>query len=130
MALPASSITVNDGAATPVAQTFSIADRTGLVSVFRNMVSSLVRGAQKVTHEIKLAKTPNAANRALVTLEYPVEGVVDGQTTVIRSSLLKVEMNFSPNAPEIERQTAYGLFINLLSQADVKQSIIKMVSLG
>lgn len=130
MALPLATFTVNDGASTPVAQTFSIADRTGLVSLFRNGIATLVRGMQIFNHEIRLAKTPNAANRALISLTAPVEATVDGQVTVIRSSLFKLEANFSPNSPELERQTHYGLFLNALAQADIKASVIKLQSLG
>lgn len=130
MALPATSITVNDGAPTPVAQTFSIVDRTALASVYRNMAAALVRGSQNFTHEVRLAKTNGGANRVLMQLVAPVEGTVNGQTAVIRSSLFKVECNFSPDAPESERQTQYGLLINLLSQADVKTATQKLQSLG
>lgn len=130
MALPLATFTVNDGASTPVAQTFAVADRTGLVSLFRNGAAALVRGMQILNHEIRLAKTPNAANRALITLQAPVEATVDGQITVIRSSLFKLEANFSPNSPELERQTQYGLFLNALAQADIKASVIKLQSLG
>lgn len=126
MALPLTTFTVNDGATTPVAQTFNIADREGMGSLFRNGVSALVRGAQTLFHEIRIAKTPKAANRALINLTCPVEGTVDGQTTVLRSSLFKLEANFSPDSPESERQTHYGEFLNVLTNADMKSSVIKL----
>jgi hypothetical protein len=130
MAVPTSSITVNDGAATPVAQTFSITDRTGLVSTFRNVASALIRGAQNFVHEVRLGKTPTAANRVLMSLTCPVEGTVDGQTVVLRSSLFRAECNFSPESPEAERLTHLVLFSNLLAQADVKLATHKGISLG
>lgn len=130
MAIPASSITVNDGATTPVAQTFSIIDRTGLVSTFRNAASSLLRGAQKLVHEVREGKSATAANRCLMSLAVPVEGVVDGQTTVVRSSLFRFEANYSPEANEAERLTHYVEFLNVLSHADVKSASTKLISLG
>lgn len=130
MAIPATSITVNDGAGTPVAQTFSIVDRTALTSVFRNMAASLVRGSQKFTHEVRLANSNGAANRVFSSLVTPVEGVIDGVTTVLRTSSFKLECNFSPDSTATERQTAYGLFINLLSQADVKAATTGLISLS
>lgn len=130
MALPASSITVNDGAATPVAQTFSIADRTGLVSAYRNTVSALIRGMQVFRHEARLGKSNGAANRVLMALTCPIEGIVNGQTTVIKTSSFKVECNFSPDASLDERKTAYGLLANMLAHADVKDATTKLVSLG
>lgn len=130
MAIPATSITVNDGAGTPVAQTFSIVDRTALTSVFRNMAAALVRGSQKFTHEVRLANSNGAANRVFSSLVTPVEGVIDGVTTVLRTSSFKLECNFSPDSTATERQTAYGLFINLLSQADVKAATTGLISLS
>lgn len=130
MAVPTSSITVNDGAATPVSQTFSITDRTGLLSRYRNVAASLVRGAQNFVHEVRLGQTGKAANRVLMSLTCPVEGVVDGQTTIVRSSLFRVECNFSPDSPEAERATHLGLISNLLQQADVKTATTKLISLG
>jgi hypothetical protein len=130
MALPLASFTVNDGASTPVAQTFTVAKRDGTVSQFRNMASGLVRGNQTLTHEIRLGATSAAANRALISLTTPVEGVVDGQNTVVRSSLFKVEANFAPDASETERATAWGLLLNTLSNADVKSSVTKLQTLA
>lgn len=131
MAIPVASFTVNDGATPPVAQTFTIADRTGLLSTFRNAAASLVRGMKNFSHEVKLGGTAGAANRALIQLRYPVEGLnSEGQTTVLRTSLFKVEANFSPDSTTEERTTAYGLFLNALAQADVKEATIKLVSLG
>lgn len=130
MAIPATSITVNDGAATPVSQTFSIFDRTALASAFRNGIASLIRGSQKFVHEVRIGKDKAAANRVIMTLTAPIEGTVDGQVTVVRSHLLKAEINFSPDASEAERQTVYGLFCNLMAQADVKTATQKLVSLG
>lgn len=130
MALPLASFTVNDGASTPVAQTFTIANRDGSATTFRNMAAGLVRGQQLLSHEIRLGKTNGAANRALINLQTPVEGTVDGQTAVLRTSSFKVEANFAPDASESERATAYGLLLNALGNADVKSSVTKLQSLG
>lgn len=130
MALPATSITVNDGAATPVAQTFSIVDRTGLASVFRNMAAALVRGSQAFKHEIRLASSATAANRALMSLAVPREGVVNGSTAVVRTSTFKLEANYSPDSPVAERKSDLVLFLNLASQADVVKASTDLVSLS
>lgn len=130
MALPAASITVNDGAATPQSQTFSIVDRTGFRSEYRNAAATLVRGSQLFKHEVRLGANGTAANRVIGSLSYPIEGTVEGQTTVVRSGLLKFELNFAQGSSEVERSTAYGLLVNLLAQADVKAASTKLVSLG
>jgi hypothetical protein len=130
MSLPLATFTVNDGASTPVAQTFTVQSRDGMVSQFRNMAAGLVRGMQVFTHEIRIAKTNAAANRVLISLATPVEGTVDGSLTVLRSSLFKVEANFAPDASEAERATAYGLFLNALAQADIQESVEKLQTLA
>lgn len=126
MALPLASFTVNDGASTPVAQTFTAVSREGMVSTFRNLAGGLIRGSQRVIHEIRLARTEAAANRALVQMIGPVEGTIDGQLQVLRQSQFKLEANFAPDASEAERATLYGLFLNVLAQADVKSSVVKL----
>lgn len=128
MALPMSSITVNDGAPTPVSQTFTGTNRDGMVSEFRNLASALVRGAQTFVHKIVIGKTDKAANRAIIHLTTPTEAVVDGQTVVLRSSLFKLEANFAPAATEQERTKDYVLFLNLLNHADMMQSVVKLQS--
>lgn len=130
MALPLVTFTVNDGASTPVAQTFTVQFRDALTSAFRNFAAGLVRGSQVLTHEIRLAKTSTAANRVMMSLTTPVEGTVDGSLTVLRSSLFKVEANFAPDASEAERATAWGLFLNIMANADVKNSVTKLQALG
>lgn len=130
MALPLASFTVNDGASTPVAQTFSIASRQGTVSEYRNSASALVAGEQVFRHEVRRGTSGAAANRSLITLSAPVEGTVNSQTVVLRSSLFKVEANFAPGADDAERATVWGLFLNCLAQADIKASVPGLQVIG
>lgn len=130
MALPLTTFTINDGAGTPVAQTFNIDDREGVKTVFRNGASTLLRGNQIFTHEARKGKTAAAANRVLMSFTYPKEGTVDGQVQVLNSSGHKVEFNFAPGLTEAERQAQVGEVINTLSQADIKSSIIKVQVAG
>jgi hypothetical protein len=125
-----STFTVNDGADTPVAKTFTINDRQGSRSTFRSGDSSLVSGQKVVTHEARLAKTATAANRMLLSFTNPAEAEVDGSTKVVRSSSAKVEFNFAPDANEDERQAFVGLVLNCLSQADIKASLISVSTLS
>lgn len=130
MALPATSITVNDGANTPVPQSFSLTDRTGLTTLLRNTAASLVRGAQTIKHRVVLGGNRRQANSVTIETVAPVEGTVDGQITVVRTSRAQTVFYFSPDAPEAERQALYGLHANLLAHADVKEASKKLVSLG
>jgi len=131
MSIPTAGFTVNDGATPPVATAFTIADRTGLVSTFRVTSAALIRGMKVLVHQVALGKSTTAANRCMINMTYPVEGLgPSGQTTVLRSSLFKLEANFAPDMTQDERTAAYGLFLNALAQADVKEATVKLVSLG
>lgn len=125
-----STFTVNDGAGTPVAKTFTINDRDGSKSTFRSSDSTLVSGQKVFNHDVRLGKTGTAANRALVSLNYPVEAVVDGSTKVVRNSTAKLEINHAPDATEAERQAFVGLFLNQLANADIKASLIAVATLA
>jgi hypothetical protein len=125
-----STFTVNDGADTPVAKTFTIGDRTGSKSTFRSGDAILVSGQKVFTHEARLAKTAAAANRVMVSMSNPAEATVDGSTKVVRNSSAKLELNYAPDANEDERQAFLGLFLNSLSQADIKASLIAVTTLS
>jgi hypothetical protein len=118
--------TVNDGAATPVARTFSIFDRTGLKSIFRDSAAALVRGMRTFTHTVVIGTQPKQSDSVRLLLNYPVEGEVDGQTVVVRTLQAEVNYRFAQGSPEDERKAFVGLFNNLLTDADVKDSVIKL----
>lgn len=125
-----STFTVNDGATTPVARTFSIAGREGSKTEYRDFSSSLISGNRLFYHDIRRARSDGAANRVLMQFVYPQEGTVEGLTKVVASSSAKVEVNFAPGMSEADRKAFVGLMINTLSQADIKDSIIKVTELS
>jgi hypothetical protein len=89
-----------------------------------------VSGQKVFTHEARLAKTAAAANRVMVSMSNPAEATVDGSTKVVRNSSAKLELNYAPDANEDERQAFLGLFLNSLSQADIKASLIAVTTLS
>jgi len=123
-------ITVNDGANTPVSNVFTIHDRIGTKSLFRNFASVLVRGQKIFTHEPIIGKSNRAANRALMTLSCPIEGTVNGATEVIGTATARVDVNFHPSQDLNSRKAMYGLLINLMSETDVKAQSLDLASLG
>lgn len=132
MTIPASSITVNDGAGTPVPHVFSINDREGLKSSYRNSAATLVRGSETMIHQVSLGTTKDASNRAVVSLSLPKEGddATTGQKVVLRTTRMKAEFFFSPDSSEAERIIDYVLFANLLDDPDVMAAATKLISLG
>lgn len=125
-----STFTVNDGADTPVAQVFSVNDRDGMKSTFRNAAASLVRGMKQFIHEARIGKTASAANRVLLTWILPTEGTVNGQIVVLRQSTVKLEYNWAPDATEDERQALEGIVRNTLANADIKAATIAVSTLS
>lgn len=125
-----STITVNDGASTPVSNVFTVHDRVGTKSFFRNFASALVRGQKIFTHEPVIGVSSKAANRALMTLTVPHEGTVDGAVTVIGQTTARVDINFHPSLDAATRQAIYGLLANLINEADVKAQSIALSALA
>ncbi len=125
-----STITVNDGAATPVSNVFTVHDRVGTKSIFRNFASALVRGQKIFTHEPVIGQSAKSANRALMTLTVPHEGTVDGVLTVIGQTTCRVDINFHPSLNEDARKAIYGLLANLVSEVDVKAQSIALSALA
>lgn len=117
-------ITVNNGAATPVAITFnpeaqgtdgsySFVDRTAGVSI----------GYKRLTTTSKFAKGSALVNRSKLALEMPVTSVVNGITTqayVIRGTL---DLIFPVQCTDAERKDAYAFLQNALSNALVRGAL-------
>lgn len=125
-----STITVNDGATAPVARTFAIFDRTGLKSIFRDSAAALIRGMRSFTHSVVIASQPKQSDSVRLITNYPVEGTVDGQTVVVRHLQAETVYRFAQGSPEDERKAFVGLHLNLIGQADVKDSCIKLYALN
>lgn len=109
-------ITVNNGAATPVAVTFNpeVQDSTGAYS-FVDRSAGVSVGFKRLSITSKFAKGGALVNRSKLALEMPVTSVVNGVTTqayVIRGSL---DLIFPVQATDAERKDAYAFISNALS---------------
>lgn len=125
------SITVNDGATPPVSHVFTIQDRDGGKTVFRDSAGRSIRGSNVFAHTAALAKTAAAANRNIVSLTSPQEGEsATGGVQVESTSNFKFEANFAPGLTKEQRLTKLVLFLNLLAQADVKANMVDVSPLS
>lgn len=125
------SITVNDGATPPVSHVFTIQDRDGGKTVFRDSSGQSIRGSNVFAHTAVLAKTKAAANRNIVSLTAPKEGAdASGAVVVSSESNFKFEANFAPTLTKDERKARLVLFLNLLAQADVQANMVDVSPLS
>lgn len=120
------SLTVNDGQTTPVAHAFAPFSKDGYSSVFvdRSPVSAI--GWKKLTYQVIPQATKLAANKVGINIVDPALATVDGQVVKARQSTANVIFNFAPDATEQERKDLVAYTINSLSNATVKDGIIKM----
>jgi hypothetical protein len=124
-------LTVNDGATTPVSRVFQIFDRNATKTQYRTADAALVRGQAEFRHEAVLASSSRAANRALMAVSYPLEGLDSGgKTTVLSTSIAKIEFNFADGMTKAQRQAFYGLVANFLGNADVKSNVLDIATMG
>lgn len=124
------SITVNDGATPPASKVFTIQDRDGGKTVFRDSSGTSIRGSNVFTHTAVLGRTKAAANRNIVSLMSPTETTENGAVVVSSESNFKFEANFAPTLTQEQRLAKLGLFLNLLSQADVKANMVAVSPLS
>lgn len=124
------SLTVNDGATTPVALTFGVYDRDGTRSRFRTSDAALVKGQKEIIHSAYIGEKKNSANRSIITFIYPIEAVVNGVTVVDSTSTATYAINFAPQMTSAQRQAFEGLVRNTLAHADVKAQNISVAPLS
>lgn len=124
------SLTINDGATTPVSVVFNRYDVNGTRSNFATDTAALVKGQKELIHSAVKGTKANSANIAKMTLVYPVEVTVDGITKVDSVSTATVQINYAQSLTTEQRQAFYGLIVNALSDVDVKAQNIAVAPLS
>lgn len=117
----ASTITVNDGKATPLAHTLTPSqnkDGSGF-TWYDNLVGIPVYEI-KVWAKLKMG-TPSTPTLSSVGVIQPVIRVMNGIVEQDHVNTAKTEFNFAPNATAAERADLYALQINALQHALIKE---------
>lgn len=121
------SYNVNDGQTTPVAHAFAPSgEKDGNTASFFDRSPTISAAWKKIVHTARMATSANAANRVLISITDPVSGTVDGQTVKIGQNSAKIEFNFRQNALDQEKKDIVAYTINWLSNATVKDGVIKV----
>lgn len=118
-----STLTVNDGAATPVSHTFAFAGQSGSRFTFADKASGIPIGYTKITHEVRDAKSATGANSVIIGLELPTVSSVSGVNTRVRVSSAQVRLNFAQDSTDQERKDAVAYVINYLSNATIRPAL-------
>lgn len=117
------SITIHDGAATPVAHVFSPQTTTGSKATLLNRTASIPRGFESLNLELVKPAQPTAAYRIIGSITLPTVGPVDGQDQVIRQNKLDFTLNLSQDSTLQDRKNAVALLANLLDNATVRTMV-------
>lgn len=113
-------LTINDGAATPVAHTFSVVGTTGAKATWADKSGGIPTGFAKITNEVREAKSKDGAHSVIIGFELPVLATVNGVTTRARVSSAQVRFNYAQDSTDQERKDAVAYVVNALSNATVK----------
>jgi len=116
-------LTINDGAATPVARTFAVQGTTGQKATWLEKTAGVSIGYIKLTDEYREAKSSTGANSRLMGYELPTVATVNGVTTRVRVSSAQVRLNFAQDATDQEKKDLVAYVINHLSNATVRPAV-------
>lgn len=116
-------LTINDGATTPVAHTFSPVSTNGSLAKWADRSPSIPSGFRLISHEV----LPPAGNRTTHKLTFgfmnPTVASVNGVDQVVRYSSAQVLLNVHPDSSLQERKDLLAYIANFLGNATVKTSV-------
>lgn len=116
-------LTINDGAASPVAHTFSPVTTSGSQAQWADRSPATPAGYRKLNHEVLPPSGQRTVNKITIGAYVPTEAVVDGSTVVARSCSAQVILNLPPDCTLQERKDILAYVVNFLNNATVKTSI-------
>lgn len=116
-------LSINDGATTPVAHSFVPVTTDGATAKWADKVSGVPIGYSTISWEIREPKTATAAYRALGNFNFPITATVNGVLTKVRNSSAQVFINLAQDSTDQERKDVLAYISNFLANATVKSSV-------
>lgn len=116
-------LTINDGAATPVAKTFAPVRISPDASVFAEKSSGVSAGFIPLTVRFSAAGSKRATNRVDYEVDYPVLSTVAGVSTVAYTLRFKGYFVVPDQATALERSNLHAFVANGLQSVPVKSVI-------
>jgi len=116
-------LTVNDGAATPVAVTFHPESVSGGNATFRDDRNGISALMPRIIVQFSPASANRPSNRVSFRVNYPVKKTVDGVEML--DKILRSETNFvlPDGATTQERKDLLAFHVNALSNALIKSVV-------
>jgi hypothetical protein len=119
-------ITINDGAATPVAHNFDPVILQGGKAKWADRSPTVPAGFLAITREILEPSAQRSAYRINDGFYFPVVETVDGSDVVVRYNSVRLELNAHPNSTLQERKDQFAYLKNWLANSDVRDSFLNL----
>jgi len=116
-------ITINDGAATPVATTFSVEAENGITYTFAERSNGVAIGFRRLSVSTKLATGNAVTNRAKYAVELPVTTVINGVTQLAYTLRANVDVILPVASTDAERKNLFAFLTNGLQHALVRGAV-------
>lgn len=117
------SITINNGATTPVAVTFAPLPQANGVVSFVDRTSNILEAMARINVSYSEPSNTRKTTKTRFTFELPVLETVAGVPTVTRVHRADVNFIFAPMATDGERKDIYAYVYNGLNHALVKAAM-------
>lgn len=116
-------LTINDGAATPVAKSFAPLRIAPELSIFTERSAVIPAGYPKLSVALDAASSKRATNRVDISLSLPVVQTVNGLPTVTKTGLFKGYFVVPDTFEAADRANLHAYVANALQNAQLKAVI-------
>lgn len=122
-------LSINNGAATPVAKSFAPIAVSSALSVFAEKSAVSSSGFTRLVIKTAQATNNRPTNRVDVELEMPVLGLVDGANKVLRTGRFKGYFVIPDTMTSDERADLHAYIANALDDSLVRSTITDLETL-
>lgn len=119
-------LSINNGAATPVAKFFAPIAVSPSISIFAEKTAASSSGFVKLTTKTSPAASNRPTNRVDIDLDLPVLGTVDGTNKVTRVGRFKGYFVIPDTMTADERADLHAYVANALDNALVKELVVDL----
>lgn len=111
----ATTLTINDGQATPVAVAFTPEAVSPALSTFTDRSSGTAVGFRRITVSSKFASGKSVVNRSRLAIEYPIVTTINGVSTLAYTLRASVDIVIPDASTVAERNNLYAFVANSLA---------------
>lgn len=122
-------LSINNGAATPVAKSFAPIAVSPSISIFAEKTAAASSGFVKLTTKTSPAATNRPTNRVDIDVDMPVLETVDGTNKVTRVGRFKGYFVIPDTMTASERADLHAYVANALDVALVKELVVDLETL-